>query len=99
MSSHAQAKGTTSTSSPSRHATLGCRIGTLKTIAMNSIAYSFLPAADRQRLLRRLEDDFEVFEETRLKMRCPLARIMREGVVLGETQEPPCGTNVVSTSV
>ena len=28
-----------------------------------------------------------------------LARIMREGVVLGETQEPPCGTNVVSTSV
>ena len=31
--------------------------------------------------------------------RVVLARIMREGVVLGETQEPPCGTNVVSTSV
>ena len=29
----------------------------------------------------------------------PLARIMREGVVLGETQEPPCGTNVVYTNV
>ena len=29
----------------------------------------------------------------------PLARIMREGVVLGETQEPPCGTNVVSTNI
>ena len=28
-----------------------------------------------------------------------LARIMREGVVLGETQEPPCGTNVVYTNV
>ena len=27
-----------------------------------------------------------------------LARIMREGVVLGETQEPPCGTNVVHTT-
>ena len=28
-----------------------------------------------------------------------LARIMREGVVLGETQGPPCGTNVVYTNV
>ena len=28
-----------------------------------------------------------------------LARIMREGVDLGETQGPPCGTNVVYTNV
>ena len=28
-----------------------------------------------------------------------LARIMREGVVLGETQGPPCGTNVVYINV
>ena len=28
-----------------------------------------------------------------------LARIMREGVVLGETQGPPCGTNAVYTNV
>ena len=28
-----------------------------------------------------------------------LTRIMREGVVLGETQGPPCGTNVVYTNV
>ena len=27
-----------------------------------------------------------------------LARIMREGAVEGETQEPPCGTNVVLTT-
>ncbi len=27
-----------------------------------------------------------------------LARIMREGAVEGETQEPPCGTNVVYTT-
>ena len=33
------------------------------------------------------------------QLKAVLARIMREGVVLGETQEPPCGTNVVSTSV
>ena len=38
--------------------------GTLKTFAMNSIAYSFLPDADRRRLLRRLEDDFAAFEAT-----------------------------------
>ena len=25
----------------------------------------------------------------------PLARIMHEEPILGETQEPPCGTNVV----
>ncbi len=28
----------------------------------------------------------------------PLTRIMREGAVEGETQEPPCGTNVVLTT-
>ena len=28
----------------------------------------------------------------------PLARIMREGAVEGETQEPPCGTNVMYTT-
>ena len=28
-----------------------------------------------------------------------LTRIMREGVDLGETQGPPCGTNVVYTNV
>ena len=27
-----------------------------------------------------------------------LARIMREGAVEGETQEPPCGTNVMYTT-
>ena len=27
-----------------------------------------------------------------------LTRIMREGAVEGETQEPPCGTNVVLTT-
>ena len=37
----------------------------LKTLAMNSITYSFLPAADRQRLLGRLGDDFAAFEATR----------------------------------
>ena len=36
----------------------------LKTFALNSIAYSFLPNADRQRLLRRLEGDFAAFEAT-----------------------------------
>ena len=38
---------------------------TLKAFALNSIAYSFLPDADRQRLTRRLEDDFASFEATR----------------------------------
>ena len=38
---------------------------TLKALATNSIAYSFLPQVDRQRLLRRLEGDFAVFEATR----------------------------------
>ena len=34
-----------------------------------------------------------------LKVHVPhLARIMREGAVEGETQEPPCGTNVVLTT-
>ena len=28
-----------------------------------------------------------------------LTRIMREGAVEGETQEPPCGTNVVFTTL
>ena len=37
---------------------------TLKTFAMNSIAFSFLPDVDRQRLLRGLEDDFAAFEAT-----------------------------------
>ena len=37
---------------------------TLKTLARNSIAYSFLPDAHRQRLLRRLEGDFAAFEAT-----------------------------------
>ena len=37
---------------------------TLKGFAMNSIAYSFLPDADRQRLLRRLAEDFAAFEAT-----------------------------------
>ena len=37
---------------------------TLKTFAINSIAYSFLPDAHRQRLLRRLEGDFAAFEAT-----------------------------------
>ena len=44
---------------------------TLKTFAMNSIAYSFLPDADRQRLLRRLEDDFATFEATPWEARNP----------------------------
>ncbi len=34
----------------------------LKTFALNSIAFSFLPEADRRRLLRRLEADFAAFE-------------------------------------
>ena len=38
---------------------------TLKAFALNSIAYSFLPDADRQRLLRRLENDFASFEAPR----------------------------------
>ena len=38
---------------------------TLKTLARNGIAYSFLPDGHRQRLLRRLEDDFAAFEATR----------------------------------
>ena len=37
---------------------------TLKTFAIDSITYSFLPGADRQRLLRRLEEDFAAFETT-----------------------------------
>ena len=35
----------------------------------------------------------------RFVRRITLTRIMREGVVLGETQEPPCGTNVVYRNV
>ena len=31
-------------------------------------------------------------------LRQELTRIMREGAVEGETQEPPCGTNVVHTT-
>ena len=46
-----------------------------------------LDVPDRVAVMQRLMDG-----ET-------LARIMREGVVLGETQEPPCGTNVVYTNV
>lgn len=38
---------------------------TLKALAMNSIACSFLPETDRRRLLRRLEGDFAAFEATR----------------------------------
>ena len=37
---------------------------TLKALARNSIEHSFLPAADRRRLLRRLGDDFAAFEAT-----------------------------------
>ena len=36
---------------------------------------------------------------TAQQLAASLTRIMREGVVLGETQEPPCGTNVVYTNV
>ena len=42
---------------------------TLKALAMNSIACSFLPEADRRRLLRRLEGDFTAFEATRWEAR------------------------------
>ncbi len=37
---------------------------TLKALARNSIEYSFLPAADRGRVLRRLDGDFAAFEAT-----------------------------------
>ncbi len=40
----------------------GVSYQTLKTLAMNSITYSFLPLADRQRLLDRLVDNFTAFE-------------------------------------
>ena len=33
-----------------------------------------------------------------LPVHSDLARIMREGAVEGETQEPPCGTNVMYTT-
>ena len=42
---------------------------TLKSLAMNSITYSFLPLADRQRLLGRLTDDFAAFEATQWEAR------------------------------
>ena len=35
---------------------------TLKAFARNSVAYSFLPAPDRARLLARLDADFDAFE-------------------------------------
>ena len=34
------------------------------TLAARNLGYSFLPSADRHRLLRRLEDDFALFEAT-----------------------------------
>ena len=37
---------------------------TLKALARNSIDHSFLPEADRRRLLRRLDGDFAAFEAT-----------------------------------
>ena len=37
---------------------------TLKALARNGVDRSFLPAADRRRLLRRLGDDFGAFEAT-----------------------------------
>ena len=41
---------------------------TLKAFARNSIAYSFLPDADRQRLLYRLDDALAAFEATPWKL-------------------------------
>ncbi len=37
-------------------------------------------------------------ESTSRRTKRSLTRIMREGAVEGETQEPPCGTNVVHTT-
>ena len=55
---------------------------TLKTFAMNSIAFSFLPDADRQRLLRGLEDDFAAFEATPWELWSPLNVAQPGGTII-----------------
>ena len=46
-----------------------------------------------------IHDYFELFCAEQILKNFDLTRIMREGVDLGETQGPPCGTNVVYTNV
>ena len=50
----------------------------------------------KQQLIALLEEQKQAFIHQAVTR--GLARIMREGAVEGETQEPPCGTNVVHTT-